>query len=91
MALKFSILKWHPVTRQRWARFRGMRRGWWAFWILLGAYALSLGSEWIANDKPLWIRFHGRNYFPVWRFYPEDVFTGSGRMTRPDYRALGES
>ncbi|MGD9781900.1 MAG: ABC transporter permease subunit [Kiritimatiellia bacterium] len=87
MASRFNI-HWHPVTRQRWARFRGMRRGWWAFWILIGAYALSLGSEWIANDKPLWIRFGGKNYFPVLKFYPEDAFAGNGRMTRPDYRAL---
>ena len=90
MALRFKI-QWQPVTRQRWARFRGMRRGWWAFWVLVGAYGISLCSEWIANDKPLWIRFQGRNYVPVWRFYPEDAFTGSGRMTRPDYRALGAS
>ena len=90
MALRIKI-HWHPVTRQRWARFRGLRRGWWAFWILLGAYAVSLGSEWIANDKPLWIRFEGRNYFPAAKFYPEDAFTGNGRMTRPDYKALAAS
>jgi microcin C transport system permease protein len=81
----------HPATRQRWARFRGMRRGWWAFWLLLGAYGASLGSEWIANDRPLWIRFEGRSYFPVARFYPEDAFTGSGRMTRPNYKELAKS
>ena len=83
-------MKWsfHPVTRQRWARFRGMRRGWWAFRILVGAYALSLGAEWIANDRPLWIRFEGRNYFPALKFYPEDAFARNGRMTRPDYKAL---
>ncbi len=91
MAWKIPTIQWHPVTRQRWARFRGMRRGWWAFWILVGAYGLSLFSEWIANDKPLWIRFGGRNYFPVAKFYPEDAFTGTGRMTRPDYRALAAS
>ena len=86
-------MKWsfHPVTRQRWARFRGMRRGWWSFWFLLAAYAASLGSEWIANDRPLWIRFAGKNYFPVAKFYPEDAFTGDGRMTRPDYKALAAS
>ena len=86
-------MKWsfHPVTRQRWGRFRGTRRGWWAFWILLGAYGLSLCSEWIANDKPLWVRFEGKHYFPVARFYPEDAFAGNGRMTRPDYRALAAS
>lgn len=89
----FSGMKWqfHPVTRQRWARFRGLRRGWWAFWIFVGAFVVSLGSEWLANDKPLWIRFDGKNFFPVVKFYPEDVFTGNGRMTRPDYRALAAS
>ncbi len=88
MALKFPILKWHPVTRQRWARFRGMRRGWLAFWILLGAFGLSLFSEWIANDRPLCVRFEGKTYFPVLKFYPEDAFAGNGRLTRPNYRAL---
>ena len=88
MALRLSKIQWHPVTRQRWARFRGMRRGWWAFWILVGTYVLSLFSEWIANDRPLWIRFEGKHYFPVVKFYPEDVFARNGRMTRPDYKAL---
>ena len=88
MALKFPAIHWHPVTRQRWARFRGLRRGWGSFWVLLGAYGISLFSEGIANDKPLWVRFAGRNYFPVVKFVPEDVFAGNGRQTRPDYRAL---
>jgi microcin C transport system permease protein len=68
-----------------------MRRGWWSFWILGAAYALSLGSEWIANDRPLWIRHGGNIYFPVVKFYPEDVFIGNGRMTRPNYKALAAS
>ena len=88
MGLKFPAIHWHPVTRQRWARFRRLRRGWLSFWILLGAYGLCLFSEWISNDKPLWVRHAGRNYFPVLKFYPEDVFAGNGRQTRPDYRAL---
>ena len=46
---------------------------------------------WIANDKPLWVRFEGRNYFPVVKFYPEDVFAKNGRLTRPDYKALAAS
>ena len=78
----------HPITKRRWARFRGMRRAWWAFWVLLGAYGVSLFSEWIANDRPLFIRMGGKCYWPVVRFYPEDAFAGNGRMTRPDYRAL---
>ena len=91
MALKLPAIHWHPATRQRWARFRGMRRGWWAFLLLLAAFGTSLFSEWIANDKPLWIRHGGRHYFPVAKFYPEDAFLGNGRMTRPDYKELARS
>ena len=65
-----------------------MRRGWWALWVLSVTFGLSLFSEWIANDRPLCIRFEGKTYLPVLKFYPEDAFAGNGRMTRPDYRAL---
>lgn len=65
-----------------------MRRAWWAFWVLTVAYTVSLFSEWIANDRPLFIRKDGRMFFPVLCFYPEAAFTGGDRMTRPDYKAL---
>lgn len=81
-------MRLHPITKRRWARFRGMRRAWWAFWVLVAGYGVSLFSEWIANDRPLFVRMGGKCYWPVVKFYPEDAFNGSGRMTRPDYRAL---
>ena len=81
-------VRMHPITKRRWARFRGMRRAWWAFWVLVVGYGVSLFSEWIANDRPLFIRKDGKSYWPVVKFYPEDAFAGNGRMTRPDYRAL---
>ncbi|MBN1867062.1 ABC transporter permease subunit [Candidatus Sumerlaeota bacterium] len=80
-----------PITLRRLRRFRQIRRAWWSFSILLIAYAISLGSELIANDNPLYVRFEGRSYFPVVAFYPDDTFTGSGRNTRPDYKAVAAS
>ncbi len=78
----------NPLTRKRLRRFRAMRRAWWSFWILTALYTLSLGAELISNNRPLYLRFEGRHYFPVFRFYPEDTFTGSGRMTRPNYKQI---
>jgi len=75
------------LTRERFARFRGIRRAWWSFLILTGAFVLSLFSEFLANDKPLLLRYHGRTYFPVVRFYPESRF-GLPHATEPDYLAL---
>ena len=41
-----------PLTRRRLANFRANRRGWWSLWIFLALFLLSLGAEFIANDRP---------------------------------------
>jgi len=43
------------VNQARWARFRHNRRGYWSLWIFVVIFVLSLGSELIANDKPLMV------------------------------------
>ena len=76
MALKFPAIQWHPVTRQRWARFRGMRRGWWSFWIFMVLFVATLLSNVIANDRPLIASYKGEILFPVVINYPEEKFGG---------------
>ncbi len=80
----------NPITKRRLQRFKEMKRAYWSFWTLVLLYLLSLGAELIANNKPLYVRFNDASYFPVFQFYPEDVFTDSGRMTRPDYKKLAK-
>ena len=77
-----------PITRKRLARFRQLRRAWWSFCVLAALYLLTLGAELFCNSRPLAMRFQGRWYFPAFRFYAEDTFTGNGLKTRPDYLAL---
>jgi microcin C transport system permease protein len=84
-------LRLNPITRKRLNRFRSMRRAWWSFWLLLGLYGLSLMANVLSNDLPLLVRYEGRTFFPVFRFYPDDIFTGSGLQTRPQYKTLRES
>ena len=81
------ILK-NPVARKRFARFKSMRRAYMSLWIIGVLYGLSLMAELICNNVPLLVRYDGRFYFPVAVYYSEDVFTGSGRKTRPDYKTL---
>ena len=54
-----------PVTRRRIAIFRTNRRGFWSLWIFLVLFGLSLFAEFIANDRPLLVRFDGHWYVPV--------------------------
>jgi len=77
-----------PEMRKRLNRFRTLRRAWWSLWILVGLYIVSLGAELLCNRDPLAVRYAGRWYFPIIRYYAEDVFVGNGRATRPDYKAL---
>lgn len=80
-----------PVTRKRLRRFREMKRAWRSLLALLALYGISLFSELLCNSQPLYVHCNGRSYFPVFRTYPDDAFTGSGKETRPDYKQLNRS
>ena len=74
-----------PINYRRWQNFKANRRGYWSLWIFLVLFVLSLFAEFIANDKPFYIRMEGRNYFPVFVTYPETAFGGEFE-TAADYR-----
>ncbi|WP_372397564.1 ABC transporter permease [Azospirillum sp. HJ39] len=74
-----------PLTRRRLANFKANRRGFWSFWIFLALFVLSLGAEFIANDKPLLVRYEEQYYWPVFTAYPETTFGGEFE-TETDYR-----
>ena len=76
------------LTRDRFRRFRKTKRAWYSLILLGTAFFLSLFSEFIANDKPLLLRYNGGTYFPVVKFYPSSAFGGE-YGTEPDYLKLG--
>ena len=84
-------MKLNPVTRKRLTRFMRLRRASWSLVLLVLIYVISLGSELLCNDRPLIVRHQGNTYFPVFKFYPEDVFLSNGVQTRPDYKTLDRS
>lgn len=74
-----------PIAQRRFHQFKSNRRGWYSFWLFLIVFFLTLGAEFIANDKPLVMRFDNQFYFPVFKTYPETVF-GGDFATEADYR-----
>ena len=74
-----------PITRRRWQNFKANRRGYWSLWIFLVLFVISLFAEFIANDKPLFVSYDGRWYFPVFVSYSETTFGGEFE-TAADYR-----
>jgi microcin C transport system permease protein len=65
-----------PLTRRRLQNFRANRRGFWSLWLFLALFGLSLGAEFIANDRPLVVRYDRHFYFPVFTDYEESDFGG---------------
>ena len=53
-----------PLNRRRWLNFKANRRGYVAFWIFMVLFVISLFAEFIANDKPFYVSFDGKSYFP---------------------------
>ena len=74
-----------PLNKRRWQNFKTNRRGYWSLWLFLVLFFVTLFAEFIANDKPLFISFAGKSYFPVVFTYPETTFGGDFE-TAADYR-----
>ena len=73
-----------PLTERRLANFRANRRGYWSLWFFLALFFFTLFAEFIANDKPLLVRFDNAFYYPIFASYPETAFGGEFE-TEADY------
>jgi len=73
---RFLGRKISPLTRRRLDAFRRNRRGFWSLWIFLAVFLVTLFAEFIANDRPVLVRFNGAWYYPVFVDYPETTFSG---------------
>ena len=80
-----SMWKLSDLNRRRLSSFRRNRRGYWSMWIFLALFLLALPAEFIANEKPLLVRYAGEWYLPVLFSYPERSFGGDFE-TEADYR-----
>jgi microcin C transport system permease protein len=78
-------LKMSPLNRRRWQNFKANRRGHLSFWVFLVLFIVTLFAEFIANDRPYFISYEGRWYFPVFVTYSETTFGGDFE-TAADYR-----
>ena len=66
----------NPIWRRQWRAFRRNRRGFWSLGLFLVLFVVSLGAEFVANDRPVMVQYQGDLYFPVFKTYPETTFGG---------------
>ena len=73
-----------PINRRRLAVFRRHRRGFWSLCLFAVIFVVTLGAEFIANDRPILASYKGEILFPILRDYPDDMF--GGFTATADYR-----
>jgi microcin C transport system permease protein len=73
-----------PINRRRLSNFRANKRGYWSFWIFAVLFVLTLGAEFIANDRPILVSYKGELLMPTFVDYQEDKF--GGFLAETDYR-----
>ncbi len=73
------------LAARRWESFKSNRRAYSGLWIFLALFFITLPAEFLANDKPFLVRYEGKNYFPIFRSYPETTFGGTF-TSEADYR-----
>jgi microcin C transport system permease protein len=77
------------VFRKRIRKFRTIKRGYYSFLILLCAYGVSFFLPVLINNDALIVRYNGKLYFPMNRYYPAATF-GQERIGEPDYRLMAQ-
>ncbi|NOD94216.1 ABC transporter permease subunit [Ruegeria sp. HKCCD4884] len=65
-----------PLNQRRWSNFCRNRRAFWSLIIFSVLFGLSLCAEFIANDKPILVKYRGEFYTPIFNFYAETEFGG---------------
>ncbi len=74
-----------PLTHRRLAAFRANRRGVACLWIFSVLFIFSLFAEFVANDRPLLVRYQGAWYVPVLADYPGTDFGPDFLPTETDF------
>ena len=62
------------IFQRRWRKFTSLRRGYVAFLVVAGLYALSFVLPLLANSTALLVAYEGRYYTPMLRFYEASTF-----------------
>jgi microcin C transport system permease protein len=75
----------NPLNQRRWTAFKNNKRGYYSLWIFLTLFIISLFAEFIANDKPILIKYNNNYYYPIFKEYIETDFGGDFE-TVADYK-----
>lgn len=80
-----SLFRLSPIGYRRIAAFSRNKRAKYSLFIFLAVFILTLFAEFLANDKPLLVKYQGNWYFPIVKNYSDLTF-GGDFSTPADYK-----
>ena len=78
-------MKLSKLNKRRIDNFKKNKRGYYSFWIFSFLFIISLFADFIANEKPLLVKYNSNFYYPVFAYYAETTFGGDFE-TEADYK-----
>lgn len=81
-----KILK-NEESLKKWKRFKSHKLAVSSAWLMLIALFFSFTAEFWANSKPIYLKYKGKSYFPVFVTYHPSEF-GESKMMVTDYRKI---
>ena len=78
-------MKLSKLNKRRLDNFKNNKRGYYSFWIFTFLFVISLFANFIANEKPLLVKYDSNFYYPIFFYYSETTF-GGDFDTEADYR-----
>ena len=79
------MFNFSPLAKRRWHYFKKNKRGYYSLILFVILFVLTMGADFIANDRPLLVKYHDNYYTPIFKDYSETIF-GGDFDTAADYR-----
>ncbi|MCJ8327315.1 MAG: ABC transporter permease [Campylobacterales bacterium] len=75
----------NKILEKRINIFKNNKRAYYSLWVFSFLFIITLGAEFIANDKPIFLKYKNEIYMPVFNSYAETTFGGDFE-SEADYR-----
>ncbi len=78
------------IARERWLRFKSIRRSYVSLWIFIGLTLFATFAEFFINSRPIALFYEGNLYFPLYGKFYSGEFFGEDYTHETDYRQLAK-
>lgn len=85
----FAMFLTSPIFIRRWKKFKSLKRGYYAFILILCLFGLSFFAEFLINGKAILVKYQGNLHFTLFSFESARTFGMKG-FGIPNYRMMKE-